>query len=297
VTILGLRYRPGPYRPVAAWRRWWPLARHEFLSLFRTKGGIAVFCVCFVPLAVRLFVLMIRFGVVDFGPRPRGQALARSQALAQWDPQRPDFYVEMVVGTWPGLPILVLLTAMVTAGAVARDRRTNALELLWTRGIGPRAYLFAKWCGSLLLVSCVTVVGPLLLWCAAALMAEDWGQLTGTLPFLGPMLGGLLLVTAAWTGICVQVSTLCSQTSQAVVAWCMLVVGSTAIAGVLGIVARDPSIRTWLSIWDAGATVARSVAGVAARGSPGYGALFLAGVFVALWCVARRRLVLEEAVG
>lgn len=293
----GLRYRAAEYQPVPRWRRWWPLARHEFLVLFRTKWGVALFCACFLPLVVRLFVLMIRFGVVNFGGNMRAQMLSRSQAFAPWDPLRPDFYVEMVMSTFPGLPILVLLTASVSAGAVARDRSTNALELFWTRGITPSSYLLAKWVGSLLLLAMVTVGAPLFLWVFAALMADDWTQLTATLPFLLPMLGGLLLASAAWTGICALLSTLCAAPNQAVVGWCMLVVGSTATGNVLSLVFREPSIRTWLSVWDAGGAIARTVAGTVQRGSLGPAAWFLGGLLVALLLLARRRLALTEAVG
>lgn len=294
---LRLGYRVAAWRPVPAFRRWWPLAVSEFRTLFRSRWGVALFCFCLLPVVVRSFVLMIRFGVVNFGAGPRNRVLANAQALAQWDPARPDFYVEMVMGTWPGLPILVLLTGAVTAGAVARDRRTNALELLWTRGISPLAYLFAKWLGSVALVATVTVLGPLFLWCLAALMADDGSQWRDTLGFLVPMLGGLLAVTMVWVLICVLLSTLAAAPNQAIVTWCMLVVGTTAIAGVLALVVRDGSIRTWLSIWDAGGTVARALAGVNSRGEPLAGALFLLGVAAVLALPAARRLRTTEALG
>ena len=104
-------------------RRWWPLARQEFAFLFRSKWGVAVFCVCMLPLIVKTFILMVRFGVVNLGGL-RANMISRAEAFASWDPMRPHFYVETVVTTFPGLPLLVLITATVTAGAVARDRMT-----------------------------------------------------------------------------------------------------------------------------------------------------------------------------
>jgi len=295
---IGLRYRPAAYLPVPAFWRWWPLAWQEFLTLFRSKWGIAMFCVCLIPVAARLFVLMILYGVVNFGAGARGNLLSRSQALAQWDPLRPDFYVESVVTTFPGLPILVLLTASVTAGAVARDRATNALELFWTRGISPLQYVVAKWLGSMLLLMLVTVAGPLFLWLAAALLADDWTQLTSTLPFVPQMLGGLCGVTAIWTASCVLLSALCSSRNQAIVAWCLLMLGSSATANVTAVVFREPAIRSWLSLWDAGGVLARASAGVATRGAPVVpAAAFLAAVLLGLALLARRRLALQEAVG
>lgn len=294
----GLPYRPGGWVPVPAWRRGWPLAQQEFLAVFRTRWGVAVFCACLIPAAVRLFVLMILNGVVDFGAGFKGQLLSRSQAFAQWDPGRAEFYVESVVNTFPGLPVLVTLTAWVTAGAVARDRATAALELLWTRGITPWQYVFARWCGSLLLLLLITVGGPLFLWIAAALLADDWSQAASTLPFLAPTLAGLLLATAAWTACCVMVSALCASRVQAVVAWCLLVLGSAAVANVSAVVFREPAARSWLSLWDAGAVLARACAGVATRGAPvAPAAWFCGGLLVVLGVLARRRLALREAVG
>jgi len=285
------------YLPVPAWRRWWPLARQEFGYLFRGKWGVAVFCVCLLPLIVKLFVLMVRFGVVNFGGM-RANMITRAEAFAQWDPMRPQFYVETVVGTFPGLPLLVLLTATVTAGAVARDRPTNALELLWTRGISPVAYLFAKWVGAALLMALVTVAVPLVLWICAVLFAEDWSVLQRTIGFLPQLLGGLLLVTVAWSGLCVLISSLSSTPSQAIVTWCILMLGSSSVANVMAAVFREPAMRSWLSLWDAGGVVARWCAGADTRGAPIVpAALVLGATVVVLAVLSRRRMVVTEAVG
>lgn len=297
MTIREFGYRGARYVPVPVWRRWWPLASKEFLFLFRSKWGVAVFCVCLLPCVVRLFVLMIRFGVVNFGGM-RANMISRSQVFVQWDPMRPDFYVEAVVTTFPGLPLLVLLSATVTAGAVARDRVTNALELLWTRGITPGAYLFAKWLGALMLLSLVTVAVPLLLWIMAVLFAEDWSLFTETLPFLPQMLAGLLLVTAAWSAICVLISSLSSSPSQAIVAWCIVMVGSSAVANVMAVVFRERAMRSWASVWDAGGVIARWCADVGTRGAPVGPAMLVLGSAIAVLAVlAWRRLSVQEAVG
>lgn len=297
MTPLGLRYRVADYAPVPAFRRAWPLLRQEFLVLFRSKVGIALFCACLLPAVVRLFVLMIRFGVVDFGGgEARRNLIGRSQMLAQWDPGRPEFYVELVMGTWPGLPVLVLLTAATTAGAIARDRRTNALELLWTRGITPNGYLLARYLGSLGSLLLVTVLAPLLLWGLGVLMADDWQHLVDTLPFLVPVLCGLLATSALWVAICLCLSALASSPSQAIVLWCMLLLGSTAIANVAAAVLREPNLRAWLSIWEAGGALARHVAGISTRVELGPALGVLVGLLAVLLVAAKRRLGLREAI-
>lgn len=297
MNATGFGYRRLGYRPVPAWQRWWPLAHKEFAYLFRSKWGVAVFCACMLPLIVKLFVLMVRFGVVNFGGM-RANMIARADAFAAWDPMRAHFYVETVVTTFPGLPLLVMLTATVTAGAVARDRMTNALELLWTRGISPLSYLLAKWVGATLLLALVTVAAPLVLWSCAVLFAEDWTLLQGTVAFMPGLLGGLLLVTMTWTAICVLISSLSSQTSQATVTWCILMIGSSAVANVMAAVFREPAMKSYLSLWDAGGVVARWCAGVGTRGAPVIPAIVVMLTTVAvLGLLARRRLLVTEAVG
>ncbi len=285
------------HRPVPAWRRWWPLAQREFCLLFRSKWGVAVFCVCLLPLVVMLFVLMIRFGVVDFG-RIRIHMITRAEALARWDPYRPEFYIGAVLNTFPGLPLFVLLTATVTAGAVARDRVAGSLELLWTRGISPFGYVLGKWIGAGLLLSLVTVAAPLVLWIFAVLFAEDWSVLEAGASFIPKMLGGFLLVTALWSALCVLVSCVSSTRSQAIVAWCIVMIGSTAVARVLAAVFREPDMRSWLSLWEAGGVVVRGLVGVSTRGAgfePALIVLFAAVGVLALF--AQRRLRVTEAVG
>jgi len=281
---------------VPPWRRWWPLAQQEAGRLFRSGWGVAVFCICLLPVVVKLFVLMVWFGVVDFG-RMRASMMARPEALARWNPLEADFYVDTVVRTFPGLPLFVLLTATATAGAVARDRSTHALELLWTRGITPMGYLMARWVGASLLLALVTVAGPLLLWICAVLFAEDWSLLATTGGFVPGVLGGLLIVTLLWSGLCVLVSALSASTGQAIVAWCLLMVGSSGVANVMAEVFREPVVRSWLSVWDAGGILARALAGVPTRGAPWPPAAFvLMGALLVLTLLVRRRLVVSEAV-
>jgi len=290
-----LQYRGAKFRQVPALWRWWPLAQQEFGLMFRSKASIALFCVCLLPLVVRLFVLMIRYGMVNFGVGARRETMMRSQAMAPWDPERPDFYLEMVMGTWPGLPVLILLTAATTAGSIARDRRTNALELLWTRGISPLAYFWAKYLGSLFSLGLITVLAPLVLWGAAVLMADDWQLFWNSLSFLPGLLAALVLTTALWTALCVLLSAICTAPSQAIVAWCLLVIGSTAVGNVMAASLREPNLRASLSVFDAGAILARNVAGAVVRGSSWPAATFLGCLVLLLALLAARRLRLQEA--
>lgn len=292
-----LRYRVDSFRPVPAVRRWWPLAAREFMALFRTRWGLAMFFLCSVPGIGRLIMLLIAFGVVRFGQfRPslprRGPATP-----AEFDPFRVEFYVDPVIAVMPGMIVVLLLSSLVSARAIARDRMTNALELYWTRGISPRAYLFAKWLGSFMLVSLLTVAVPLVLWLSAVLLADDWSLLIDTAAQFGLVLTGLVLVTAFWTGICILISALCASANTAMVLWSMLLVGSSALGAVMATLLRESWLASTISVWEAGAVIVRTVAGIPqANASVPGAALVLGGLFALLLLPVLRRLRLVEAI-
>ena len=232
-------------------------------SLFRSKWGVAMFCVCLVPGIGRLVMLLILFGVVRFLPGVKTRIGAGADVTL--DPNRVDFYLEPVLSVMPGMVFALLLTSLVTARAVARDRVTNALELFWTRGISPRAYVFAKWLGCTQLLGVFTTAVPLLLWVTALFLADETAPLWAIGPRLALALLGVAAVTGVWTGICVLVSAACAAPNTAMVSWSMLLVGSTACGVVLASALNQPWLVSCLSIWDAGVVVVREIAGLPHR--------------------------------
>lgn len=294
-----LGYRVADYRPVAAWWRWWPLAEREFLAMFAKRWGVGLFFVCLLPTLFRLVMLLIVFGVLNFGPPSlRNRMPTRGGDLGVVDPYRVEFYVDPVLQVMPGMVCALLLTTLFVARAVARDRTTNALELYWTRGISPWGYLLAKWVGSLLLMVTFTVVAPLALWLTACFLAEDWTLFTGTAGSFACALAGLLAASVLWTAIGVLLSAACTSPNAAMVLWCMLLVGTQSFGFVLARLVREPWLRSCLSVWDAGGVVARAIGGLPQREAsvPGAFAMLL-GMVAVLFLLARRRLRLVEAVG
>lgn len=294
-----LDYRPATFSPVPTWRRWWPLARQEATVLFRSKWGVALFFVCLLPAFVRLAMLLILFGVVNFGPDLlRHRARLRGGELARLDPMRAEFYVEPVLEVMPGMVFALLLSTLVIARSVARDRPTNALELYWTRGISPASYVLAKWVGSTLLLATITVAAPLALWLTAVFLAEDWSLFTAS---AGPVLlalGAVALVTAVWSAMGVLISAAAATPNGAMVGWALLLVGSSGVATVLSLALRDRDLPSAISVWLAGGTVARAIAGIPQRyGNVGGAVACLAIVLALAWLRARRHLRVGEAVG
>jgi ABC-type transport system involved in multi-copper enzyme maturation permease subunit len=252
-------------RTTPSWLRAWPLAEFEFRSLFRSTWGVVLFLFCLFPGLARLVMLLIIFGVVNFGPAGLRARLENRSQFATLDPWRVDFYLEPVLAVMPGLVFLLLLSTLVVARTVARDRMANALELYWTRGISPLGYVFGKWLGGFLLLAVVTVAVPVALWVTASLLADDWALMAGSVVGMLRAALGLGLVTWIWTGMCLAISTLCNRPNTAMVAWCMLLVGSSAVGVVLANVLHEPWLRSCLSVWEAGGVVVRAIAGISQR--------------------------------
>lgn len=294
-----LRYRAESFSLVSGWRRWWPLAAQEFGMLFRSKWGVALFFLCLFPAVGRLVMMLILFGVVNIGPAARLRMQSRgSDGLAQLDPGKVDFYLELVLSTMPGMVFVLLLSAFVVSRSVARDRLANAHELYWTRGIRPLGYFFAKWFGSAGLIGLITVAAPFLLWVVAVFLAEDWSLLSESAPTVLLGLLGLALMTGVWTALCVMISACSATPNGATVAWSMLLVGSSAVGFVLGRVLREPALQSSLSVWDAGKVLVYSLVDrPLGDGSVMGAAALLSALLVALAVMTRRSFRDVEAVG
>ena len=211
-----------------------------------------------------------------------------------WLMALPNIYQRSVI--IPMMQSSLMLTSMVVARCIARDRATNGLELYWTRGISPWGYVFGKWLGGFLLTASMTVLMPLVLWLAAWFLAKDPALLTATAGqfFLGLL--GLALMTAIWTGIGTLLSAVCSSANLAMVLWAMLVVGSSALGFVLSQALSEPELRSALSFWDAGRVVVRDLASIPQRDVSVFGAYaMLSAVAGCLLLMARQRLRVVEA--
>lgn len=293
-------YREASYTPVPASRRWWPLATREAAQLFRSRWGILLYGLCLIPFLVRTVILMIVFGVLNLGPeslraRLQTRPIAAGGANVELDPRRIGFYAAQALEP-PAFVFILLLTSMVVARAIARDRATNALELYWTRGISPAQYVLAKWVGGTLLVGSITVFAPFVLWLLAVFLAPDWTLLQTTAGDMAVLIGGLALATGMLTAIGVFVSGAAATANGAIVVWTTILVGGGAIAELLAAVLRLPELRSWIAPWTAFGVTVRSIAGLNVRGASILGAWCCLGALL-LWSFwrARKRLRMEDA--
>ena len=251
-----LHYRPLRCERTTGYTRLWPLARQEALTVFRTKWGVALYLFCLMPGIGRLVMLLIMFGVIQFGPMPLRLEGSIPAGMRHLDPKDASFYLHSTLEVMPGMVFFMLLTTMIVARSVARDRATNALELYWTRGISPWGYLFAKWWGGYLITATMTVALPLLLWISACLLADDWTLFQQTFAQFFVGLGAIAAVTALWTLIGTFVSASAASANAAMVIWCVLLVGTRALGGILSGILKEPELQSCLSFWEAGGVIA-----------------------------------------
>jgi len=296
VTIYGLQYRPAPYAATSRGARLLPLIRLEFTSLFRTRWGAVGYLLCMVPTFVRLVMLLVWLDLLSFSGPPR--EMRHAPQVREFLPDNVTFYVDGIVDPAWGLLVFLMLTSLVTARAIAKDRATNALEFYWTRGVSPLGYFAGKWIGTLLLVATMTVLAPVVLWLLAVLLSDDWGLLAQTWSFMPGAVAGLCAFTAILVTLGTLVSAAAGNPNLASILWCMLLFGSWAVgqAGA-GLMHKD-SVVGLLSLFDAAGVIAHALAGIPQRGASVVGSavllLIVGGVLAAL---ARRRLRLQEAIG
>jgi ABC-type transport system involved in multi-copper enzyme maturation permease subunit len=298
-----LNYRPADYVPVPPATRWWPLARREATSLFASRWGILLYGLCLIPFLVRAVILLILFGVLALGPEELRTRLQQppvvrgGPGMASLDPRMLAFYADQALRP-PAFVFVLLLSSMVVARSIARDRMTNALELYWTRGISPGQYVFAKWFGGSLIVGSITVLAPFVLWLMAVFLAPDWTLLQQTAGGMARLLAALALATGALTAIGTFVSGAAATANGATVVWTIVMVGSVSVGELLAGVLRTPTLRSWTSIWEAFGVLVRAIAGVPQRNVSEIGACAcLGGLLAWSWWRGRRRLRMEDAIG
>jgi len=220
--------------------------------------------------------------------------------LPRMNPRVIEFFLTPLLAEVFSLVIFLLLTSLVSCRAIAKDRETHALEIYWTRGIGPRGYFFGKWLGSVLLVGTVFVAAPAIVWLFGVLMAPGWDLFHETIVFIPRLLLGLSLFTAVLTYIAVSFSAIATTANFASILWFFLLLGSAAMVRLLAF--RLFQGEWWIKAvdpWDAGKRLVEWICGVAPQQSysPWVALVSLATVVAVVTLLMLRRLRLNEAVG
>lgn len=299
MTIYGVGYRSLRYDPVSTLVRLRAVADVEFRTLFRSKWGVAVFFLCLGPSIVSFVAMLVQLGILQFGPPRAAEALQgnipKQPELLRFVPTSIHFYLRPILNE--SLAPFLILSALVSSRAIAKDVAVNALELYWTRGISPRGYFLAKWAGSFALLSILCIGAPLALWVSGVFLAPDWGLLETTVQFMPRVLVGLLAFTLVLSWMPVAFSAIAGTPNLASVFWVMLLVGSTSVGNIVAALLDSPSWAPVISVWDSAGTVAGAIAGLPDAGDKLQGALVnLALVVTLLTLLASRRMRMREAI-
>lgn len=302
MTIYGVGYRSLDYEVEPRHKRWWPVLVREFRTLFGNKWGVFLFIACLLPALASLTILLLQMGVLRIGNVDFEFSVMMDRVQPLWrdstfNARSVLFYVEPVYG-WGFLPFLVM-SSWVSSRGIAKDKQTNALEIYWTRGIGPVEYFLAKWLGSAFLIGLLFVVAPLVLWILGVFMAEDWSFLQETIGFMPAALLSTALFTLVLTYMPTAISAMSKRPNLAVVLWLFLIVGSAAVGNILRLILRDDS-WVFLSPWESMRRLVQWMCGVEPSGftsfSPGAALASVLFYVGALTVFAVRRLRLREAV-
>lgn len=203
-------YKPYLGKLTPEWSRFLIIPRHAFRDVFKSKLFTAFFVICFAPLLIEAILIYLHHNV---------NALAILKVnVRELIPIDASFF-QTFVNLQGGLAFFV--TLLVGPPLVARDLRNNALPLYLCRPFSRSEYVLGKMSVLLILLSAITWVPQLLLFCFQAyLEGAKW------------FVDNLWLVSAIFIGsvVWILLLALLSQVVSALVKW--RVIASAALLGI-----------------------------------------------------------------
>ncbi|MDQ2937123.1 MAG: hypothetical protein M3R67_06410 [Acidobacteriota bacterium] len=239
-------YKPYLGKLTPEWSRFLIIPRHAFRDVFKSKLFTAFFVICFAPLLIEAILIYLHHNV---------NALAILKVnVRELIPIDASFF-QTFVNLQGGLAFFV--TLLVGPPLVARDLRNNALPLYLCRPFSRTEYVLGKMSVLLILLSAITWVPQLLLFCFQAyLEGAKW------------FVDNLWLVSAIFIGsvVWILLLALLSQVVSALVKW--RVIASAALLGiffipsVFGEVINNLFLTRWGNIISLGALMKNVTAGL-----------------------------------
>jgi ABC-type transport system involved in multi-copper enzyme maturation permease subunit len=270
----GYRTYMGP-RPEPRFR-FLPIVRMELRELWRLKRLRLPFIAAFTPCLVYVMLLYLR----------------SVRQVPYDEPLHLEFYAKYFTQPWNWICLLLITTAYGT-GLVARDLKSNALDLYFSHPVTGPDYVLGK---------CLALGAPLLLltmlpvftiWGIAAVLEPDWTFLGDTWPWVPRLLGCAALVATVLTIPCVAVSTLSANAWFAGGTWIVLFLFSDVAADLVKQIFRH-SRYSWFGLANAIEQTIAALIGVDRphQFDPELGVGFLAGIFLLslarLWWFKRK---------
>jgi len=224
----GYRTYAGP-RPEPRFR-FLPIIRMELRELWRLKRLRLPFIAAFTPCLVHVVLLYI-------------------SSIGQYrydEPLKLPFYAKYFTEPWNWVCLLLVTTAYGTA-LIARDLKSNALDLYFSRPVTGSDYVLGKCLALATPLLLLTMVPMVTIWGAAALLEPDWEFLGQSWPWLPKILGCALLVTTVLTIPCLAVSTLSANAWFAGGTWIVLFLFSDVAANLVREIFRH-SRYSWFGL-------------------------------------------------
>jgi len=232
MAVYEVTYKPYLGKLTPEWSRFLVIPRHALRDVFKSKIFTAFFVICFVPLLVEAILIYLHHNV---------NALAILKVnVRELIPIDASFF-RTFVSLQASFAFFV--TLLVGPPLVAKDLRNNALPLYLCRPFSRTEYVAGKMSVLLILLSAITWVPQLLLFCFQAYL-EGAGWFVNNL-----WLGGAIFIASM---VLILIPALISQAISSVVKW--RVVASGALLGlffipsVFGEVVNQIMLTRWGSI-------------------------------------------------
>jgi len=209
MAVYEVTYKPYLGKLTPDWSRFLVIPRHAFRDVFKSKIFTAFFVVCFIPLLVEAILIYLHHNV---------NALAILKVnVRELLPIDASFF-RTFVSLQASFAFLVVL--LVGPPLVARDLRNNALPLYLCRPFTRTEYVAGKMSVLLILLSLITWIPQLLLFCFQAYL-EGAGWFFNNLG----LAGAIFISSMVW----IMIPAFLSQAISSLVKW--RVVASGALLG------------------------------------------------------------------
>lgn len=209
MAVYEVTYKPYLGKLTPEWSRFLVIPRHAFRDVFKSKLFTAFFVICFVPLLVEAILIYLHHNVNALG--------ILKVNVRELLPIDASFF-RTFVGLQASFAFFV--TLLVGPPLVAKDLRNNALPLYLCRPFSRTEYVAGKMSVLLILLSLITWVPQLLLFCFQA-------YLEGASWFIDNLwlAGAIFMASMVW----ILLPALISQAISSLVKW--RVVASGALLG------------------------------------------------------------------
>lgn len=249
----------GSVRP-RRWTAWWPITRSELASRFLKWRYLPVALIVLAPLLFREAILYARFVVAPVRVNLMNQMSSVGGPMARlmrWDAF--DFYADYLEDgfLWT---FLLLVAAILGVPSVARDLRTRAWEVYFSRGIDRGTYFLGKFVAIFAVLFAMTGGGVLCLYLTTSLLGPEEGFFTAHLAWLPPLLVQAIVLSGALTLFALAFGTISPNGLVLAIAWLGLFFGAVGAERVMWIVRRD-TMFAWIDPRQLFVRVGRTIQG------------------------------------